>query len=207
MSRLRRAPIAVMLVALLWVGSGSNAAAEDLVAVDGAGFAATSLYTIDPATGAIISVIGPTGYAHLNAIDFDPTTGFTVLYGIVNDLELLVTFDLTTGMGSAGIPITDAGGMPLTLDGCDANFSDMTFNSSGVIYAIRPCTNEIYSIDKVTGIATPVLDCDAIFVFIYAAGLAFDSTDTLWVKNGDALFMVDVITPMFFSAHCSYYTD
>ena len=87
--------------------------------------------------------------------------------------------------------------MSLTLDGsmCDANFSDMTINSLGVIYAIRPCTDGIYSIDKVTGVATLI---GVAPFFTYQAGVAFDSTDTFWLKNGDFLYIVDVITPTFF---------
>ena len=80
-------------------------AEEILYGTSGAGNmgnTASSLYTIDPATGAS-ELVGEIGFNHVVSIDFDPFT--EVLYGISNaargeNNNTLITIDTNTGEGT-----------------------------------------------------------------------------------------------------------
>ena len=89
-------------------GEGSSCVADGgtviLYAVDGAGDTGpiASLYRLDPDTGAVIEVIGPTGFNHVTAISVHPTTG--VLYGVTNGPTFgtgsLLEIDRSTGVAT-----------------------------------------------------------------------------------------------------------
>ena len=149
MLRLSRSPVMWALLAFLWVGS-DVAAQERLFAVDGAGGSPAMLYELDRTTGAVIATIGSTGFAHVTAIDFDPTTG--VLYGIFNGpgpAVTLVTIDPVTGAGTLVAPVAFPPVPPcdLPLPVFD-RVPDMSINSLGVLVVWRePCEDDLYTVD------------------------------------------------------------
>ena len=75
MTLLHRLLGAPALVVAIFLGfSASASAAPILYGMTGSGGSSSSLYTIDPTTGAT-TLIGATGQTHMTGIDFDPTTG------------------------------------------------------------------------------------------------------------------------------------
>jgi hypothetical protein len=165
-----------------------------LYAMSGAGASASSLYLVDKNTGAA-TLIGPTGFNHIVATDFDPMTG--ILYGIVNggrfpdtSPELLVTINTSTGAATVVTPITWS-----TPSACGFEFNnvpDMSFDSNGQLFAWRdPCDDDLYRVNKVSGVATRVGES---FVGTAAVGLAFDSQDRLYLKVFGSLFEMNTTT-------------
>ena len=109
-----------------------------------------------------------------------------MLYGIVNTLELLVAIDTTTGLATAVGTIAWDTGVYF------GNVPDMSFDSTGNLYVWRePCDDDLYRVDKTTAVATRVGEAG---VGTAAVGLAFDSTDTLYMKTSNTLYTVDTTT-------------
>ena len=202
MSRLNHAPMALILAALLWVGSAAAAQAQEkLFAVDGAAAvgAPSSLYELSPTTGAVISTgpggtiggIGAIGFSHVVAIDFDPTA---VLYGVSNTPagagggSTLITISPTTGVGAFVAGITE-----MTACAFGDNISDMSFDSSGTLYVWRACAKELYTVSIPSGVAT-LIGSAPIPPFLFQVGLAFDSSDTLYLKSEIELWTVSTTT-------------
>ena len=96
------------------------------------------LYTVDKATGAATEV-GPTGFAYISGLDFDPASG--VLYGSVRDLyDEGALLSIDTGSGLATQLVTTRG------------FTTISFDENGVLYGVDPqafCL--LYTIDVATG--------------------------------------------------------
>ena len=158
MLRLSRSPVMWALLAFLWTGS-NVAAQERLFAVDGARNNPSTLYELDRADGSVIATIGPTGFRHVAAIDFDPTTG--VLYGILNGpgpAVTLITIDPDTGAGTLVAPVAFPPEPPCLLPiPVFDRVPDMSINSLGVLVVWRePCEDDLYTVDKVTGVTTLV---------------------------------------------------
>jgi len=169
------------MVLTLVIGSVGLAGAG-LLAVDGATGNASTLYELDPNDGSIIQVIGPIGFAHVVSIEFHPITG--VLYGIVNDrLEFnngeLITIDLNTGIGTVVAGQTGT------------KTPDISFDSNGTLYAWSENDDNLYTIDLTTGTATKVGESG---MSTARTGLAFDSSDKLFVKSGLNLQELDPAT-------------
>ena len=145
-------------------------AAEILFGTSGAGGSASSLYTIDTGTG-VATLVGPIGFSHVVSIDFDPLTG--VLYGIENDGNTLITIDTATGVGtSTGVTVTGISQSP-----------DMSFDSAGTLYTwSEPFPDHLNTVDLITGVTT---DVGPSGLGTARLGLDVDSTDTIYVKNGD----------------------
>ena len=104
------AAVAVAVITLLATSAPSARAggtAQVLYGADGAGGnAATNLYTLDPATGGIVTTVGPIGFA-VTGLAVHPTTG--ILYGTTGNRSpaspgFLITINTTTG---AGTPVGD----------------------------------------------------------------------------------------------------
>ena len=109
-----------------------------------------------------------------------------LLDGIVNTLELLVAIDTTTGLATAVGTIAWDTGVYF------GNVPDMSFDSTGNLYVWRePCDDDLYRVDKTTAVATRVGEAG---VGTAAVGLAFDSTDTLYMKTSNTLYTVDTTT-------------
>lgn len=127
---------------------GSGSAGATLYGATG-GNAFSDLYTINPATGAAVSV-GPIGFA-VTGLAFDPTTG--ILYGVTSNQSpasphSLITVDPATGAG------TLIGDEQLGNTG----IADITFDASGTLYGWSEGSDELVSIDKSTGQATQLGD-------------------------------------------------
>src|SRR4029079_18596476 len=76
-------------------------------------------------SGGVLQTIGAIGFNHVTDIDFNPVTG--QLYGVVSDilgsgLTALISIDVNTGAGTLIGPT-------------GAQIPDISFNSSGVLYA------------------------------------------------------------------------
>ena len=87
------------------------------------GIGESSLYLIDPETGAA-TLIGPTGFYFCRGLDFQPITN--VLYAVCsNDLsfEVLITIDVESGQGTEIGPIIANGFL-----------QDLSFRSDGTLY-------------------------------------------------------------------------
>jgi hypothetical protein len=167
-------------------GRTASVTSQRMFAINGASGTPSTLYQIDPATGAIISTIGATGFSHVVAMDFDPTTG--VLYGIANNTDQLLTINTTTGVGTVVANMS----WPFGVCGSLAQVPDMSFDSNGNLFAWRdPCDDDVYRVDKVTGVATPVGES---FIGTARIGIAFDSNDQLWVKNIAQSFTINTTT-------------
>ena len=180
--------LAAVLVMTAFATSAERAdasAAGRLYAVDGAWDQASTLYELDPATGAVLATIGPTGFSGVSALDFDPTTG--ILYGIVVSWgpgpasSLLIQIDPETGVGT---PIGTTSG---------ASFFDISFDSSGTLYAWNWGWggDALYTVDLTTGAGAKVGDCGCLTV---EPGIAFDSSDTLYLKAEWDLWEIDTST-------------
>ena len=184
MCRLNRAQLTWLFLLLFSLGSaGAAQAQEQLFAVDGAGGGGLStLYELSPTTGAVIvgpiGGLGAIGFPHVASIGFDPTG---VLYGISNSVppfvagvSTLITIDTTLGTGAFVAPITG-----MTFCPAGDNVSDMSFDSSGILFVWRPCSSELYTVDLTgtLGLATPI-GIPAVGL-AFSSGLAFDSSDAL----------------------------
>ncbi len=153
-----------------------------LFAVDGAGGNVAILYELDPTTGGVLSTIGATGFSHVTGIAFHPTTG--ILYGVVSNSGQLITINTTTGAG--------------TLVGTTGEqIPDIDFNSAGTLYgwserdAAFTRSDDLVTLDLTTGASTLV----GLSNFgTSGTGLAFDSSDSLYVKRSNTLHSVDATT-------------
>jgi len=167
--------ISVLVVGLACLLSASDAnAAQILFGADGsAGNASTNLYTIDATTGATISTIGPIGYA-VTGLAIDPNTG--TLYGTTNSNSpagpnSLISINTATGAGTL-----IGGAHP-------GNMADITFDSSGTLYAWGEtggggsAGDDLYTINLGTGVATKVGEAG---VATAGSGLAAAADDTLF---------------------------
>lgn len=172
--------------ALLSLVMMSAASAQTLYGVTGAGNTPSSLYTIDTATGAA-TLVGATGFSHVTALSFDPTTG--MLYGHVSD---------TFGSGDTQLisinPLTGAG----TLIGTTGIQSpDMAFRSDGTLFAWSEFSDggnqidDLFVINKVTATATFVGESGT---GTSSTGMAFDANGTLFLKPGNGLLTLDANT-------------
>jgi len=155
----------------------ASAATGSLYAISGAAGAPSTLYILDPATGAVVSTVGATGFSHVTAIDFHPITG--VLYGVTSEGEgagtsQLITINLLTGAGTAIGP-TGLGSVP-----------DISFDSTGTLYAWTENGDDLATIDTGTGAGTVIGSP----IGTARTGLAFDSGGTLYLKDQDDLDVI-----------------
>ena len=143
------------------------------------GGSSSTLVELDPATGALVATIGPVGYL-VNGLDYDPTSG--VLYGGTSYNESnfngLIQISMTTG---AGTPV----GANYWGRGDRLAITNITVNSAGAMYGWSEWCDCLVSIDKATGVAT---DVGGSGVSTYEYGLSFNSTDVLYLVNGDGSF-------------------
>jgi hypothetical protein len=151
-----------------------------LYAVSGAGNATSVLYMLDPATGAVVSTIGSTGYSHVTGLAFHPFTG--VLYGVTSGgeefstLSQLLILDPFTGAGTPVGPTGFTSGVP-----------DISFSPGGVLYAWYENGDDLATIDLTTGAGTVLGDAG---ISTARTGLAFNSAGRLWTKDDDLLYEI-----------------
>ncbi len=141
----------------------------------------SNLYTVDPATAALTSV-GASGFA-ITGLSFRPSD--QVLFGVTSNNSAsnprsLITVDATTGAG------TLVGALGVT-----SGLADIAFRSDGALYGYSPSNSTLYSVNTSSGAATQV-SATAIPATALGFGLAFDSTDTLYVfpKGAAGVFYI-----------------
>jgi hypothetical protein len=134
----------------------------------GTGFAA-DLITIDSTTGGLDSVIGLTGMTGVGGLAVSPIDGTIYAVGGGSGTPGLHTLDPLTGAA--------------TLIGGDVTVRDMGFDSNGTLYAVLTASHiyvegPLVTIDLTTGAVTTIGGS-----FSRGIGLAFDSNDTLYIKE------------------------
>jgi Ca2+-binding RTX toxin-like protein len=166
---------------VVWAGPApAQVAPPVLYAADGAGGnPATTLYTVNPATGATDQTIGPIGFS-VTGLAFDPTTG--ILYGSTtssdaNEPGSLITINKQTGAGAlVGAPGTTI------IPGCDTGTADLTFTTDGTLYGWTECFDMLVQINKSTGVGLNFGPGEG----SSGSGLDADPDDnTLWLTPDD----------------------
>jgi hypothetical protein len=169
---------------------------EILYGADGAGGnPSTNLYILDPATGAIVSTVGPivgpgdARHFAVTGLAIHPLTG--VLYGSTGqksprDPHSLITVDPTTGQGTL---VGSYGILAQTS-------ADLTFTSDGTLYGwLEPAADCLHRINLTTGHATPVGACPRVGTF--GSGLAASASNRIYLAgrgdNGE-LMSIDRFT-------------
>jgi uncharacterized repeat protein (TIGR01451 family) len=181
----------------LWLASAGSAATGDLYAVTGAGGGAgctggtlSSLYTLDPATGAA-TLVGPievdsVQMRHVTGLAVHPSTG--VLYAVAGDQ----TLDCS-GFGDATLMTVDPATGAATVVGNlgTGNIPDMSFDPFGTLYAWSENGDDLYTVSLADGSATQVGEC---FCGTAQTGLAIDSAGRIFVKSSSELFRASHVT-------------
>jgi len=132
------------------------------------------LFTIDPATGAVVTTVGPLNDANGNnygmgALKYHPITG--ILYGATmsdspTNPNYLVIVDPATAL------VTPIGPLGATL-------SDIAIDSTtGIMYAVSSTNQKFYTIDTTTGLATQT--GSTLLGYQNGGGLAADRTGALF---------------------------
>ena len=153
-----------------------------LYGADGGNFEEeSSLYKVNPATGAKTETIGDIGFA-VTGLAFDPTTGD--LYGVTasgdaSGVGFLIKIDVQTGQGTAIGPV---------FSDCDSPVQDITFTTTGQLFGwTKNCAGDdrLVQINKATGKGT-ALGASGL-ASSDGNGLSADPDDnTLWLTPDDA---------------------
>ena len=156
-----------------------------LFAVTGAGNAPSTLFELDPDTGAVVRMVGATGFSYITAMDFHPLTGD--LYAIAQNASFpatgtLMTLDIDTGIGTMVAQTTA--------------FSDMGFHPDGRLFGALKRRNTgltigFYEIDIVTGAFTLV----ASIGHHARPGITFNSVGNGVVKNSNSVYSFNPDVP------------
>jgi hypothetical protein len=160
----------------------ASAVTGSLYAITGAGEDSTAdypstLYILNPATGAVVSTVGATGFNHVTGLAFHPSTG--VLYGVTSDgssPSQLITIDPFSGVGTA-VGATGLSSVP-----------DITFSPGGVLYAWTENGDDLATIDLTSGVGTVLGDSG---IGTARTGLEFDSGGTLYMKNSNTIYVLN----------------
>ncbi len=177
---MKRLIAGLLALALSLAVTGRAQAAQVLYGATGSGGALSTLYTINPLTGAG-TAIGPVGYS-ITGLAFDPTTG--ILYG-----------GTSRGSGTHGLitinPLTGAGTFVGLYGTGFESMADITFDASGQLYGfLEPSSDDLYRINKATGAATLVGNSPGSAV----TGLAFDNSGVLYQEAAGNLFILNPVT-------------
>jgi len=161
-----------------------------LIGTTGFGGVDSTLVQINPRSGGVVQTIGPIGYP-VNGLEYDATTGqlFATTADIGDGYVGLIEIDIHTGEATE-IGEGWGGGAPLK-EG-DAQVTNLTANSYGMLFGWNEVGDDLVSIDKETG-TYEVVGESGIETFKY--GLAFDASDRLWLTNGDGqIYLVNQAT-------------
>jgi hypothetical protein len=166
MNMMIRLSLLVCLAALAVPASG-----QTLYGAIAADNGPSDLFTLNPATGALVTTIGPIGFA-VTGLAFNPLTG--VLYGATARIDgtsphSLITINTTTGAG------TLVGSFNLGTE----TLADITFTSDGTLYGwTQPNTDSLATVNLTTGAATVVGPSGLLNTF--GSGIAADASNTLY---------------------------
>jgi uncharacterized repeat protein (TIGR01451 family) len=174
----------------------SQAAVGDLYAVTGTGNSGfctgamlSTLYTIDPETGAATSVapitVEGTQVRHVTGLAFHPSTG--VLYGVMNSqepevdcgLSSLLSIDPATGVATIIGDRTISGPVP-----------DIAFDPFGTLYGWSESNDDLIIIDITDG----SFDSVESEINTFQTGLASDSNGNLYLKVASTLYFLNQYT-------------
>lgn len=177
--------LSLLLAQLVFAGpSSAQAVGDELWAADGAGGnTETTLYKVNPATGARSETIGEIGFS-VTGLAFDPTTD--QLYGSTTSNDAtepgsLIRINTDTGAGT----LVGAAGTRI-IAACDTGTADITFTTDGQLWGWTECSDDLVMINKATGVGTVVGTGTGSF----GSGLSADPDDNiLWLTpqgdNGD----------------------
>jgi hypothetical protein len=139
------------------------------------GIGESSLYLIDPETGAA-TLIGPTGFYLCRGLDFQPITN--VLYAVCsNDLsfEVLITIDVESGQGTEIGPIIANGFL-----------QDLSFRSDGTLYGyFRAKGSNFLSTININTAETNFIGNSGLFG--EGNGIGFDQFNELFLAQTDVI--------------------
>ena len=163
------------LIALLFVAlTGTTAAlGQTLYAARGGGVT-SDLSIISATTGALVTTVGPIGFA-VTGMAVHPSTG--VLYGVTSgqspsNPRSLITINKTTGAG------TLVGAL-----GLNNPVADITFTPGGTLFGWSEDTDDLVTINIATGAATVVGDST---LSTFGSGLASNAAGTLYFAGDGA---------------------
>lgn len=147
------------------------------------GNANSNLNIINPATGALVTVVGPIGFA-VTGLAVHPSTG--VLYGVTSgqspsNPRSLITINKTTGAG------TLVGAL-----GLNNPVADITFNPSGTLFGWSEDTDDLVTINTATGVATVVGDSG---LSTFGSGLASNASGVLFYAGDGANQELRTVNP------------
>lgn len=181
-------------------------ASEIFYGVRGSGSGMCDLITIDPTTGGVDSIVGLTGIelpGEPGSTAYNPLGALSIGGMAVNPLDGTIYAigggDGTPGLHTLATPLglldlLTGGVGGVTLVGGGVMAKDIGFDNSGTLYAVMAANGagvngELATIDLATGDISPIGG-----TFEGGVGLAFDSSDTLYIKEDDLLHTVDPAT-------------
>jgi uncharacterized repeat protein (TIGR01451 family) len=193
---LRILAAAAVFAALTSPVTVAHAAVGDLYAVTGTGSSGfctgamlSTLYTLDPATGAATSVapitVEGSQVRHVTGLAFHPSTG--VLYGVMNSQEAgvdcglssLISIDPATGVATVIGDRTLFGPIP-----------DIAFDPFGTLYGWSESNDDLIVIDITDG-SFEVIESE---INTFQTGLASDSNGNLFLKVAEILYFLNQYT-------------
>ncbi len=123
----------------------------------------SNLYIIDKST-AVVNLVGPVGYPHIGALDFDPTTGsLHGAYAYSSSTGYLIKIDTTTGEGTFVANTHRINGLCFDEDGTlYASENGLYAGVDSSLYIVNKLTGEwsvlgSIGVDNVLGIDQPVI--------------------------------------------------
>jgi hypothetical protein len=174
LNKTRYLPVTILILLLSLT---THANPGDLYAISGAGGASddpspSTLYQINPSTGAVIATIGATGQMRLTGLAMHPATG--VLYAVESH----------RGSGKKLHSLNKTTGMATEIGDTDSQIPDIAFDSSGTLFGWSEDGDDLVTINLTTGLATKVGESG---IATRATGLAFNSADALFLFDGKNL--------------------
>ena len=168
--------IIVLLGMAIFLGFGQGNT-ETLYGADGVGGNSSNLYILNPSSGAIISTVGPIGYA-ITGLAIHPGTG--ELYGSTSKKDSkapssLVKINKITAAGTVVGPFSASSLLSMP---------DITFSTSGVLYGWGdtgdPSVDDLYSINLTTGSATRIGEAG---LSSHGNGIAYSCSGVLFLAG------------------------
>lgn len=173
-----------MLAGALGAFAAAVASGQVLYGTTAANTTTSNLYILDPATGAVVSTVGPIGFA-VTGLAVNPLTG--VLYGSTsnnsaNSPGSLITINKATGQGTLVGSYGSSG----------ETMADITFTSDGTLYGwLEPGTDDLHTINLATGAATDVGNAG---LSTFGSGLAANSADVLYYAGSGSDGMLRTVS-------------